>query len=75
MTADLELVRGILRGLAFVLLYFFIGFGPGFVFGIVLANWMVARGKPNIMEDYDEAKKLAAQHNSQWHPDNERWQG
>ncbi len=72
---NLEIISIVLRSLAIVAVYGIVGFGSGFVTGIVLANTILARGKPNIMEDFDEAKKLAAQHNAQWNPSHERWSG
>lgn len=69
----MELAVEILRALSFVALYVFIGFGPGFVIGMLLANATVGRGREMIMEVHIENKKSAAQHNAQWNPSNPRW--
>lgn len=72
--SGLEVLITLLQTFAFIVLYFFLGFGPGFVFGIVLANWFFAPGQATYMEMHAERKKAAAQHNAQWHPAHERWQ-
>lgn len=69
----IEVTAGILRALAIVVLYVFIGFGPGFVLGLVAANTIWARGKPTVKDQYDEKIQLAAEHNAQWDPEHERW--
>ncbi|MDP3997362.1 MAG: hypothetical protein U1C49_01005 [Candidatus Andersenbacteria bacterium] len=70
---NLEVIATILRSLAFVVLYFFISFGPGFIVGMLLANAIFGRGKPTIMQVYIDRKKDAAQHNAQWNPSHPRW--
>lgn len=70
----LVLIDVTLRALAFVVLYVFIGFGPGLIVGMLLANRFVGRGKPTFMERHQRDKRLAAEHNAQWHPKHERWQ-
>ena len=72
---NVEVLSFSLRLLAFIVIYAVAGFGIGFVLGLLTANWFLARDKPNIMEDYAEAKKAAAQHNAQWNPSHERWKG
>jgi hypothetical protein len=62
----------ILRGSAFIFLYFFIGFGPGFVLGLMLANRIFGEGL-TYMDTHRENIKKASEHNAQWKPDNERW--
>jgi hypothetical protein len=73
MTA-LETFATIFQYLGFVALYLFLGFGPGFLVGMLLANRLAGRGKQSIFDSHIESKKEAAQHNAQWHPTNERWQ-
>lgn len=69
----LDLVAAVLRALAFVALYFFIGFGPGFILGLLLANATSGRGKPMLMDSHNDSKIRAAQHNAQWAPSHPRW--
>lgn len=69
----LEIANRLLIAFAFVALYFFLGFGPGFLLGLSLANKIFGRQKPLLMDTHIEAKKLAAQHNAQWHPSHPRW--
>lgn len=64
----------ILHTLAYVLLYVIVGFGPGFVLGMIVANTLFGRGQPTYMQLHEENKKRAAQHNAQWAPSHERWQ-
>lgn len=70
----LEIIVALLNSLAFVALYVLIGFGPGFVLGMLLANRLFAKGQPAYFETHQQAIKAAAQHNAQWAPSNERWQ-
>jgi hypothetical protein len=72
-TSFLDPLSTILRNVAFVLLYFVIGFGPGFVVGVLLANRFTGKDKPMRMEKHNENIQQAGQHNAQWHPDNPRW--
>lgn len=62
----------ILRTLTFVALYLIVGAGPGFVFGLLLANRLFGEG-PIYMDDHKAKIKLAIEHNAQWHPKNDRW--
>lgn len=70
----IEIVVTLLRTFAYIFLYFLIGFGPGFILGLILANQLLARGQPRYMDLHEEKKQQAAQHNAQWHPSHERWQ-
>lgn len=70
----LEVTNDVLRAFAFIGLYFFIGFGPGFVLGLVTANALLGRGAPTYAQTHRDAIKQAAQHNAQWSPAHERWQ-
>lgn len=69
----LEIIAKILEGLATVLIYFAIGFGPGFIVGVLLANRVFGKKLPLRMEKNIESIKKAAEHNSQWHPNNPKW--
>ncbi|MEX2054550.1 MAG: hypothetical protein WD972_00070 [Candidatus Andersenbacteria bacterium] len=73
MTA-LDIIVRLSEAFAFVVLYAMLGFGPGFVIGMVLVNTFFAKGQPTYMDTHEENKKLAAQHNAQWTPSHERWQ-
>lgn len=70
---NLEVFSSILRSLALIILFIVVGFGPGFILGIIIANRVFGRGQPNYMQSYKQAVKDAAEHNRQWHPDHERW--
>lgn len=56
-----------------ILIYFVIGFGPGFITGVLLANRVFGRKLPLRMEKNMESIKKANEHNSQWHPDHPKW--
>lgn len=74
---DPELLRvltALLKTLAYIILYVLIGFGPGFVIGMVLANRFLAPDAPRRMDMHNDNIKRAGEHNSQWNPDNPRWQ-
>jgi len=70
---DFATVARVLQSLALVALYAILGFGPGFVAGLLTANALFGRGKPIYMDVHKQAIKNAAQHNAQWHPSNEKW--
>lgn len=70
-TADI--LNAIFRRIGFIILYAVIGFGPGLVIGIMLANRMFGRGKPIYMQVHEENIQKAIEHNKQWHPEQERW--
>jgi len=70
---DLLIVSKIIQTFALITLYFILGFGPGFVAGLLTANTLFGRGKPVYMDLHKEAIKKAAKHNAQWHPSNEKW--
>lgn len=69
----LTTLADILRNTAIVLLYFVVGFGPGFCIGVLLANKYVGKDHQLRMDKHNENIQKAGQHNSQWHPDNPRW--
>ena len=68
-----EIISSLIRAVAMVLLYFAIGFGPGFIIGLLLANKLFGKNLPLRMEKNMDSIKRAAEHNSQWHPNNPRW--
>jgi hypothetical protein len=51
-----------------------IGFGPGFVLGMLAANRVFGRGLPIRMEVHQENMRRASEHNAQWDPSNPKWQ-
>lgn len=59
---------------ALVMLYGIIGFGPGFMIGLLTGNGLAARDEKTIMQKQRQAIKKANTHNLQWHPSHERWQ-
>lgn len=69
-----ETVATILRALILVVLYVVIGFGPGFIIGVMLGN-RFGGGYKHLtrMDQSKESLEKAARHNAQWHPDHERW--
>lgn len=69
----LDTIATLLDVLVIVLMYFVIGFGPGFIVGVLLANRVFGKNLPLRMEKNIESIKKAAQHNSQWHPDHPKW--
>jgi len=70
----LEVIAQLLRALSFVILYVLVGFGPGFIVGVLLANRTIGRRNPLRMDKHQEAIEQAAEHNKQWRPDDPRWQ-
>ncbi|MDA1168936.1 MAG: hypothetical protein O3A36_01200 [bacterium] len=69
----LDTIAKLLDVLVTVLIYFIIGFGPGFIVGVLLANRIFGKNLPLRMEKNIESIKKAAEHNSQWHPDHPKW--
>lgn len=68
------LIAELLRSLVIILMYFVIGFGPGFIVGVLLANRFAGRSNPLRMEKQQQSIQKAVEHNSQWHPNNPKWQ-
>jgi len=62
----------LIRNAAFIVFYFIIGFGPGFISGVLLANRLFGEG-PTLLDTHLANIKKAAEHNAQWNPKNERW--
>lgn len=71
--SSLQTLALLLKSSAQIFVYFVIGFGPGFVVGVLLANHFVGKDKQLRIEKHDENIQKAGQHNAQWHPDNPRW--
>ena len=74
MMALLDFIEAIIRAGAFIVLYIYIGFGPGFILGMLTANFLMGRGAPTYAQTHQDAIRAAAQHNAQWDPSHERWQ-
>ena len=74
MAETIEIIERIVQAIGFIVLYLLLGFGPGFVVGMLIANRLFGRGAPTYMDKHEAEKAKALQHNNQWHPDNERWQ-
>jgi len=66
------IVPFILQNLSFIIFYFIVGFGPGFIAGILLANRIFGEG-PTMLDTHMENIKKAVEHNNQWDPANDRW--
>lgn len=69
----LDTIAKLFEAFVIILIYFIIGFGPGLIVGLLLANRIFGKNLPLRMEKNMESIKKAAQHNSQWHPDNPKW--
>ncbi|MEX0649610.1 MAG: hypothetical protein WD200_01250 [Candidatus Andersenbacteria bacterium] len=72
-TTAIDIIARILEILAYIGLYVIIGFGPGFLIGVLTMSRIVGKGNPYIMEVHEQAKRQAAEHNKQWHPNDPRW--
>jgi hypothetical protein len=69
-----ELIATITRIVATLFIYFVIGFGPGFIIGLLLANRFAGKKHQLRMEKQMQSIQKASEHNSQWHPNNTKWQ-
>ncbi|MFH1354401.1 MAG: hypothetical protein ABIH36_03875 [bacterium] len=58
---------------ALVIFYAITGFGPGFIFGLLIGNIFAARDEKTIMQKQYEAVDAADHHNRQWHSSHQRW--
>ena len=67
-------MAGILRNIGWIILYFFVGCGPGFIVGLMIANRIWGRGQPTLMEHHEHHKAEAIEHNKQLDPKHPRWQ-
>jgi hypothetical protein len=73
MTEDTLIARLFyLFGLIF--LHAVIGFGPGFIIGIILGNLTGGRGREPLASQHRKNIRSASEHNAQWNPSHERWQ-
>lgn len=70
----LETAANVFRNAAFIILYLFVGFGPGFIVGLLICNRIWGRGHPTLVKVHQENMLTAAEHNKQWHPNHPRWQ-
>jgi hypothetical protein len=59
--------------LPFLILAVILGFGPGFILGIIVANQFFGHGR-TFLETHEEALRQAGEHNAQWNPAHERWE-
>lgn len=66
-------IAALLRILLLVVFYMIIGFGPGFMLGVLLANRVFAKGNPLRMEKHQQVIQQAVEHNKQWNPNDPRW--
>lgn len=69
-----DIIEATLRAFAFIFLYVYAGFGPGFILGMLTANFLLGRGAPTYAQTHKDAIRAATQHNAQWDPTHERWQ-
>jgi hypothetical protein len=74
LTMSVEILALIIKWVVLIFLYIIVGFGMGFIVGVMVANRVFGKGKPLRMDSHDNAVRKASEHNKQWHPDNERWQ-
>jgi hypothetical protein len=71
--AIIDTLANIVQILAIALLYFVIGFGPGFILGLLIVNRIFGKNLPLRMDKHASNMQKASEHNSQWHPDNPKW--
>ncbi len=71
---DLTFLVIILKLVVYIVLFLVIGFGPGFIVGVLLANFMFGKEKPLRMDNHQKNILKAAEHNKQWDPHLDRWQ-
>jgi len=72
MTVDI--IALIIQWIVIVSMYLIIGFGVGYLAGVLLANLIFGRGKPLRMDSHIKSMQKAAEHNKQWNPTHEKWQ-
>ncbi len=68
-----DIVQIAFRVGATLLLFVVIGFGPGFILGVLLANRINGKNKPLRVDVHNKAKQRAAEHNKHWNPEDPRW--
>lgn len=59
---------------AWLVLYLFIGFGPGLIAGIILANRVWGRGQPTLVDIHRQNAAAAGEHNKLLDPKHPRWE-
>lgn len=70
----INIIAALVRSFALIIIYFITGFGPGFIIGVLLANRFAGRNHPLRMDKQNQNIQKASEHNSQWHPNNAKWQ-
>lgn len=70
----ITIIAALVRSFAIIVIYFITGFGPGFIMGVLLANRLAGRNNPLRMDKQKQNIQKANEHNSQWHPNNPKWQ-
>ncbi len=69
-----EVLPLLLRAIAIVILFMIIGFGPGYILGVLIANRTTASNLPHRIDKHEEDIRKAEEHNKQWNPEDPRWQ-
>jgi hypothetical protein len=69
-----EIIALTIKWIVLIFVYLLVGFGFGFIFGVLIANRIFGKGKPLRMDSHNNALRKAAEHNKQWNPQHERWQ-
>lgn len=72
-TADIGTSHILLRLLALVLVYALLGFGPGVILGILVANRLAGYNKEVFMNEGTKKIQKAEKYNEQWNPGHKRW--
>lgn len=70
----IDFIATVLQSFAMILIYFVIGFGPGFIVGVLLANRFAGKNHQLRMDKQKQSIQKAAEHNSKWHPNNPKWE-
>ena len=70
---SLATAAAILHNAAWIILYVFVGGGPGVVFGLIIANRIWGRGQPTLAQIHREHATAAAEHNKLFDPNHPRW--
>lgn len=71
--ADIDTNLILLRLLALVLVYALLGFGPGVILGILVANRLAGYNKEVFMNEGTKKIQKAEKYNEQWNPEHKRW--
>lgn len=70
----IEIAAIIMKWIIIIFLYLVMGFGIGFIFGLLTANRLFGKGKPLRMDSHIASINKASEHNKQWDPQHEKWQ-